>query len=245
MAMSQLEQEIIMRNIRPRLPENAIYGSQRLYADQSALVGEIGHPSCIGKYWDLTSGIIFISPDRFVMTTESAEDRWQAKFDSILQDLPEEGVTRRRWKAPGHGGQPFISPSATTNQLAATRRTRRTKDKPQALQAITEVEVVGALKVEEHMVIQSLMGHLSRQANIELREAGGEQGVKTGTWTWMGRIDPSASAGRSRIYLQNQAEVQTVKATLDGRTIKVGTDSFLVRVHNDLDIRKSRGLGPQ
>ena len=105
--------------------------------------------------------------------------------------------------------------------------------------------MVGALKVEEHMVIQSLMGHLSRQANIELREAGGEQGVKTGTRTWMGRIDPSASAGRSRIYLQNQAEVQTVKATLDGRTIKVGTDSFLVRVHNDLDIRKSRGLGPQ
>ena len=86
------------------------------------------------------------------------------------------------------------------------------------------------------------MEHLATLSRIPLKETQGTQDIKSGSWKWMGHLDPTAAAGRSRLFLQSAEEVQKVKSALDGHTIKIGSDSFLVRVHNDLDVARGRSL---
>ena len=229
-----------MRRIRPSMPRHTVYGSLKMYSDPGAMIGDIGHPGCIGEYWDLASGIVFLSDGRMLLTTEVDETRWQTRIDQLLKQIPEEGITRLRWKASRHGGRPFVSGAVTSNQVAATRRARKSRNQPEALQSITEVEVVGIRQAGEHEVIQRLMEHLATLSSIPLKEPQGMQDIKSGSWKWMGHLDPTAAAGRSRRFLQSAEEVQKVKSAPDGHTIKIGSDSFLVRVHNDLDVARGR-----
>ena len=231
-----------MRRLRPQLPATAVFGSQHLYADPSALIGEIGHPSSISKFWPLASGLIFLFSDHFLMTSETEEERWQQKMDEVLQEDAEGGITRIRWKASRHGGRPFAAPSATSTQLAAARRPRGSgENKSQALQSIAEVEVVGNTKADEHEVIKQLMSNLGQLAGLPLQESEQTQEVKTGTWKWLGSISPTTSAGRSRIFRKDSKELRKVRNALHGRTIKIGVDSYMIRVYNDAVDVKSRG----
>ena len=101
------------------------------------------------------------------------------------------------------------------------------------------------MNADEHSVVQRLMTHLCDHAQVGLAESADDQATKAGTWRWLGRSDPAAASGRARLFLATAQEVQMVKSTLDGRTIKIGMDSFLVRVHNDLTSSQTRGRGPE
>ena len=238
---TRLDQELKMRQIRRKLPPGAYFGSHDLYTDRSAMIAEIGHAGSSIKIWPMCSGMLFLARDKLLITSDAEEATWQPVLDKMLQEDPEGAVFRIRRKPSRHGGRPFVTPSATAGQLAATRRARGARTKSEALRSITDVDIKGHAQADEHAVLQQLMAHVKQYAGVNLEELNGVGPVKPGCWKWLAADDPNAPPGRVRLYLQSETEVQAIKAMIHGSTIRVGVDSLLVQVANDiLDARPNQ-----
>ena len=234
--MSELEQTIVLANLRGEFAGiGIVLGHKNLFGQQDALICEMNAPSAVGFISHLCCQFIFLSPDKAILKTNAALDAWQPVLDDLMHSDPESAVTRVRWKASTNGGRPWCSPQATPAQLAAVRR-RRGRGPGSNLPSnyVADIRLSGEVGSLEDQVLSGLMEHAVTQTGLHLRKAASPQQLRPGEWINLRFLDEFAAAGRIRVALDSQQEVDLVIHHLHERCIDVGGDKVAITVHSDL-----------
>ena len=245
-----LELELLWRHLRRSvLPQGVFFGPLTMHEDPTTFICELTGTGAALHAWELSTNMVALTAEKVLLHTEAALETWQARLTSLMQQDPEAAIIRLKWRPSRHGGRPWAVPAATQVQLAAARRTsggRKCQAAP--LRNIAEIHVRGSTGYDAQGVYRQLMSHLSQTIGITLAESTTDMPAGPGHWRWLGADEPVTSPGRVRLYLGSDAEVQSVRLALHGRSIQVGMDRIAVQVTHDLSDMPgnlSRGRGHQ
>ena len=246
---AEVDALLALRHLRRNgLPSTTLYGNKTLYGDRSALLLRTTTPAAAIGAWPLCEQAVLVSPSLAVIKTDSDPQEWRTHMDRMLRDDPTEAILSLRYKPSWEGGQMFASPTATQEQIAATRRTRGIlPPAPQPHQLAADIEVGGHLGFDPHQAITMLMHIVARELGTPLRDASREEDAPVSSWRWLAATDPTAPPGRIRLQLASMEQVQLVYDRVHGRAIEMGADLVAISVQNDLlalaSLRPGNGRG--
>ena len=148
--MSELEVMIFMNQLRRHMANSDVFiADRRLYIDMDAKIVECNAAWALKKIWPLCSQALFLDNGKRLILTEASEDTWQASLDKMLTEHFENVITRIRWKPPRNGGRHWLTPSAISLQLGASRRKKGIQNAKFLGQFYTEVSINPELGPDE------------------------------------------------------------------------------------------------
>ena len=230
---------------RSVLTDSMICGHRNLYTARDALILECCSPNAMIRAWPLCSQALFLSPDRALIYTEASQVSWMDMADNLMKEDGSNAITRVKWKPSSHGGRPWITPSATPTQIAASRRQNRRNGKSASfVDNVAEVRIEGEVGKEDAQVMHALIDHACTATGLSLTAASGNGSPGVGKWVYLASRDPTAKPGHARLFLSSQEEVRKVYAALNGQVVQVGPDHITISVSNDIqDGRGNRANG--
>ena len=102
------------------------------------------------------------------------------------------------------------------------------------LDFVTELRLSGEVGALEDEVLTNIMAHLCQTTQLAVARAPTNRLPRPGEWFPLREVEELAPAGRVRLYLQSETEVETVRRTLHEQAIAVGLDWVTLTVHSDL-----------
>ena len=239
---AELDQAMLLQELRPCLPLSTYFGSQSLYTASDAMILEINSSMGLPHFWPLCSQLLVLSPSRVLVLSGASGETWITVLDQLLAQDPGAAATCLRWK-PSRGGRPVATPSATTAALAATRK--KANRKPAALDLLTEVIIRGEVGQEDGEVMRLLMSHVATSTGIVMTEKTATQPLKHGEFEHVPVEQHGGTGGRVRVLLKDAQEVEKLRAALHGQHIAVGHTRVGIEVINerfDLDTGAGNGV---
>ena len=233
---TELELALFWRHLRrTELHGRVFFGSSLLYSEPSALIVELTGAAAALQAWTLCSGILALSSEKLLVSTDAEPEAWQPMLDSLMKQDPKSAIVRIKWRPSRHGGRPWATPEATQVQLAALRRTKGGRlGQAAPMCNVADVQSRGPTGYEDLEVYWQLMEHFQTTAGVALAEAASPMVAKPGTWLWLAAADPTAPQGRLRLFLRTHEEVQSLFQALHGRTVQVGSDLVGIQVLHDI-----------
>ena len=110
-------------------------------------------------------------------------------------------------------------------------------------QFVTDISINRDLGPDERDVMRQLMNHLGINNHLNVKETPDDRAPEQGEWVHLRARDTAAAAGRARLYLASQSEVDWVFAALHGQVLAVGADRIGITITNDLNDQPKAGNG--
>jgi len=232
----EIDAALIMNHIRHHsLPRDTIVGSTSLFSDRDALLMEATTPSAPLNSWHLCSEMIYVAPKTVLIKTQTSVEAWRAHMDTMLREDPTAAILKIKGKLSYNDGRPIVTPSETTDRLAATRRTGgQCLSDPQPQQLATHITICGTTGYNPQEVIRQLMQFVERKTGLTLQDASLLEDAPPSSWRWLAATDPTAPPGRVRLQLENLEQVQSIMTEIHARSLQFGSDLVAVAVQNDL-----------
>ena len=240
---TELDLTLLIRNLRlNHLPAGSLVGSRQLYSDNSALLVDLTAPAAIHAVWHLCEEAIFITPRLVTIRAASTPEQWRPVLDQILTADASCCVLKVRWRSSRHGGRPWVTPTATPQQLAVVRRSGNAAAArgSSGASAMTTLTVEGSLGYDPPAVVRSLMAVIRDRTGVALAEAPQEGEPGSGTWYRLADRDPSAHPGRVRLQLTTLEEARKIIQEVHGRAVQLGTDLISISIAND-EVERQQG----
>ena len=222
-----------------------------IYADNGAMLLEMLSPAAIVPFLVLCEEAAFVTPRVVTVRTTSSSDVWRTLLDQTLFRDAENAVLRVKRRPSRQGGGTWASPSATSPQLAAHRRTAgRSGAERQIAEGTAEISINGSLGHGLTATVRQLMSVIEGRLGTQLRELGPDDVQSPSSWLHLVRSDPSVPTGRIRLQLASRADVDRLATEVHGRAVQIGADLLTISVLGDGlqqlpgNLRRRRGQRP-
>ena len=176
------------------------FGPRGLVSGNAATIMQITGLLAIVQSWAFAANFVFITSTMAVVKTTRTLDAWRSHTDNFVREDASSVVLQIKWKLSLNGGRRWICFSATTTQLAATRRTRgRTPQDPQPHHLATDISVMGPMGYNPEAGVTQLMGIIGDEARLLLQNASHMDTAHSSSWRWLAATDPTAPPSRIRL----------------------------------------------
>jgi hypothetical protein len=228
---SELDVALHMGHLRRQggdaLPKAVTFGNQGMYVHPGCMLLETTGPEAMQLAWPLCRELLPVAADRALIITDVDEEAWRQRMDDAMQEDAEVAMLQIKWRPsnPAHGGRPWVTPSATPQQLAAVRRAARPGGGTQGMAEYSaELQVLGQMGADPLAVVHKLMEVVGHHAGIDWRESDAGPDANRATWHWIAKSNPSAAPGRIRLSLQTEAQALAVSRHVHGRAVQLGAE---------------------
>ena len=235
--ISDLDATLSCKEIRTMISRSdCTVGLRDSYFDRTSLIAELTCWEAIHMVSAWCDDILPISPKLALIRTGVPAATWQGILTRLMKENPGECVLRIKWRPSYHGGRPWATPEATTEQLRAVRAQAAIKLQGRSPGIGRDLEstltLQGNLGPEPVDVLVSLMQAVSAKmgANLARREEG--EVLEAGDWCVLyhpGTIDPN---GRVRVRLQNADDAKLLQEAIHAQPVVVGGENVAVQVSN-------------
>lgn len=249
---TRLDVVLLIRRLRMvvRFPSGTYLASRDIFVDSASQLMDVTSPDALAQFWQLCEEAVFVTPTVVAIRTSTATEVWRGHMDEALQEDAQCAALRLRWRPSRLGGQTWVSPTATAQQLAAHRRSAGRAVSAADLQDTTvEVTVHGELGHNPAELLGYLMRVVSQRTGVALRAAVTADEPGAGVWKPATLGDPSADPGRVRVQLASAVEVRLLAAELHGKAVQLGADLLTIAVISDplnplpANLRRGRAAG--
>ena len=121
--LTGIELALLLRRLRsmPAL-DGVLLADRGIFSDGGALLVELTKPLALPLVAPLCEEMALVTSTLATIRTSSSPEVWRTLLDRFLNEDADCAVLRLRWRPSRMGGRPWVTPTATPQQLAAHRR---------------------------------------------------------------------------------------------------------------------------